>query len=116
MNRAAPAICVLAAALAGCSTVAPAEYSAKLQGQDPKWNSPACRDMRSQAATYSARERKIYWAAGAVIGPYGLALVAAGKEHQAKQRRLFMRDMHLACSSKPLPRELAALPASKPPR
>ncbi|EBV3600239.1 hypothetical protein DOI34_27180 [Salmonella enterica subsp. enterica serovar Virchow] len=63
--------------------------------------------MRADAATYEARERKLYWSAGALIGPYGLGIVAAGKEHQQKERRRFVRAMYLACSTAPLPAELA---------
>lgn len=113
MNRAAiPAL--LAAALAGCAT-APADYAAGLPSQDRKWNSAQCRQARAAAANYTANERKLYWSAGALIGPYGLAIVAAGKEHQAKQRKLFARDLHLACSSQPLPKELASLPPTRKP-
>ena len=43
---------------------------------------------------------------GGNVSPYGLALAAAGKEHQNKQRRLLARDLHLKCSRKPLPKEL----------
>ena len=72
--------------------------------QDPKWRSPQCQEIRAKAANY--KEQKVSWAAGALIGPYGLALAAAGKEHQEKQRTILAREMHLRCSSRPLPREL----------
>jgi hypothetical protein len=52
---------------------------------------------------------------GVLLGPYGLAIAAASKEHQAKQRKLFARDMHLACSSRPLPRELVVEAELPPP-
>lgn len=96
-------------ALAACTTV-PADYAKSLSTQERKWRSPACRNLRAQAATYEARERDLYWSAGAVLGPYGLGIVAAGKEHQEKQRKAFVREMHLKCSSKPLPPNLEPRP------
>lgn len=105
-KRAAVAsICLMAAAIAGCAT-SPADYATALPSQDPKWNSPQCREIRSAAAGYSEKERRLYWSAGALLGPYGLGIVAAGKQHQEKQRKLFVRDMHLRCSSQPLPANL----------
>ena len=99
---------LLAAAIAGCTTP-PADYATALPSQDPKWLSPECQEMRAAAASYEAGERPLYWSAGALLGPYGLAIVAAGKDHQAKQRKLFVRDMHLKCSSQPLPKELQSV-------
>ncbi|SMH50866.1 hypothetical protein [Mesorhizobium australicum] len=107
VKRAVPAAaCLLALAIAGCTT-SPARYAASLPQQDPKFHSPQCFEMRARAANYEAgRKPPMSWATGALMGPYGLAIAAASKEHQEKQRRLFARDMHLACSSRPLPREL----------
>lgn len=107
------AAAVLAAALAGCTTPtgAPADTAAALSQDDPKWSSPACQTVRAEAAAYT--EANMRWEAGALLGPYGLGMVAAGKQHQAKQRKLFARDLHLACSSRPLPPELNVDPAVK---
>jgi hypothetical protein len=103
------ATCVLALLVAGCTT-SPAEYSAKLPAQDAKWNTAECRKMRAAAATYDANEKKTMGvAAGMVFGPYGVAIALAGKEYKAKQRKLFVRDMHIACSSRPLPPDLQNL-------
>ena len=44
-----------------------------------------CQEIRSEAANY--KEQKVSFASGALLGPYGLALAAAGKEHQEKKRR-----------------------------
>jgi hypothetical protein len=100
---------VAAAMVAGCTT-SPGEYAATLSNQDPKWQSPQCEEIRVQALNY--KERNLNWAAGALIGPYGLALVAAGKEHQEKQRKLFAREMHMRCSSLPLPKNLQISPST----
>lgn len=113
MKLSAVAICLMALTLSACTTV-PADYAASLSVQDKKFRSPACSKMRADAATYAARERDLYWSAGALIGPYGLAIVAAGKEHQEKQRRQFVREMHLKCSSAPLPPDLARRDARNP--
>lgn len=104
---------VVALAVSGCNTTMPADYTATLSDQDPKWLTPECIESREAALNYKAPDMN--WAAGALIGPYGLAIVAAGKEHQAKQRIALARDMHLRCSSLPLPKELeiTAPPATK---
>ena len=67
---------VTAAILAGCTST-PAEYGATLFSQDPKWTSPQCVEARRAATDY--KEKKLNWGAGMLIGPYGLALVAAGE-------------------------------------
>jgi hypothetical protein len=109
MMRTAKIWIALAAMAAGCTT-APADYAATLSNQDPKWQSPECEQIRVQALSY--KERNLNWAAGLLIGPYGLALVAAGKEHQEKQRKLLAREMHLRCSSLPLPKNLQVNPST----
>jgi len=103
------AVGFVAAMVAGCTT-APADYAATLSNQDPKWLSPECEQIRVQALGY--KERNVNWAAGLLIGPYGLALVAAGKEHQEKQRKLLAREMHMRCSSLPLPKNLQINPST----
>jgi len=56
---------------------------------------------------YEARETKASdLAPGLLIGPYGLGIAAAIKENDEKRRKLFVREMHLRCSSLPLPKEL----------
>lgn len=102
----AGAACLLAAGLAACTTP-PADYARTLSPLDPKWRSPQCEEARAAASTYAAREKKpLSWTTGMLLGPYGLGIAAASKEHQEKQRKLFVRDMHLRCSSQPLPKEL----------
>jgi hypothetical protein len=100
---------VVAAMVSGCTTP-PADYAATLSNQDPKWQSPECEQIRVQALSY--KERNLNWAAGLLIGPYGLAVVAAGKEHQEKQRKLLAREMHIRCSSLPLPKNLQINPST----
>jgi hypothetical protein len=106
---------LVALALAGC-TATPAEFAASLSPQDPKWQTPECLEMRAAAPDFEAGKRPpMGWGTGVLLGPYGLAIAAASKEHQAKQRKLFARDMHLACSSRPLPRELVVEAELPPP-
>lgn len=102
------AACLLAAMVAGCTTL-PADYAATLSTQDPRWRSPECEHIRLEASNYE--ERNAPWAAGLLLGPYGLGLVAAAKEQQEKQRKLFAREMHMRCSSLPLPKELRIDPS-----
>ncbi|RUT84544.1 MULTISPECIES: hypothetical protein [unclassified Mesorhizobium] len=101
------AICLaLTAAVAGCAT-SPVEYEASLSQQDQKWASPACQQARRAASDYQAREKEHPgWGFGVLLGPYSMGLVAAIKENEQKQRKLFAREVHLQCSSLPLPKEL----------
>ena len=103
------AVGVVAAMVAGCTT-SPADYAGTLSNQDPKWRSPQCEQIRVAALNY--KERNLNWTAGLLIGPYGLALIAAGKEHQEKQRKLLAREMHMRCSSLPLPKKLQISPST----
>ncbi len=94
---------LVGALTAGCTSM-PKDYASTLSQQDPKWMTPECQEILATAGDY--KEQKVSWAAGALVGPYGLALVAAGKEHQEKQRVKMAREMHLRCSSQPLPKKL----------
>jgi len=107
MKRASTAAaCLLAAAVAGCATP-PGDYAARLSPQDPKWQTPQCVQARMDATDYEAREKQqMNWQTGLMFGPYGVALMTAVKDHQRQQRKLLAREVHLQCSSLPLPREL----------
>ena len=92
-------------AVAACSAPQPSEYAASLSPQDPKWRSAECVKIRAAAVDYKDGET-LSFSAGMLGGPYGLGIALAGKEHQAKKRKQFARDMHLNCSSLPLPKSL----------
>ncbi len=101
----------LAAASAGCAT-SPVDYGASLSQQDPKWASPECQQARAAASDYEVREKQHPGWEFAALGPYGLGIIAATKEHEQKQRKLQDRQVHLQCSSLPLPEGLQGGPAS----
>ena len=109
MKRASTgAACLLAAALAGCATP-PGDYAAGLSPQDPKWDTPECVQARTDAAAYEANEKQqMNWQTGLMFGPYGVALMTAVKDHQRQQRKRLAREVHLQCSSLPLPKALQA--------
>nr|WMC97916.1 hypothetical protein RAR13_04165 [Aminobacter aminovorans] len=95
-------------AVAGCASQ-PADYATTLSAKDPKWRSADCTKARAEAANNAAQEKEtLSVSAGLLLGPYGLGIAMAGKEHRAKMRKKFARDMHLKCSSKPLPASLAS--------
>lgn len=97
---------LLGGMLSGCTT-SPADYAATLSKQDPKWQSARCEQIRRAALNYEANEKQtLSVGAGLLLGPYGVGIAIAGKDHQEKQRRLFVRDMHMQCSSLPLPQKL----------
>jgi hypothetical protein len=103
---------MLAAALAGCTSTT-GSYVNALSTQDPKWQSPQCQQARMDAMDYEAREEKqMGWGTGMLFGVYGIAMVASVKDHQRKQRKHFAREVHLQCSSLPLPKELQVDPSS----
>lgn len=102
---------VLAAAVAGCATT-PSNYAATLSTKDPKWRSKQCEQVRTRALAYEDKEKETRkLAPGLLLGPYGIGIALAIKEHQQKQRKLLARDLHLQCSSQPLPKELQANPS-----
>ena len=95
-------------AVAGCATQPPVDYATTLSAKDPKWRTQDCVRMRAAAANYQATEKEtMSIPAGLLLGPYGLGIAVAGKDHKAKKRRQFARDLHLKCSSQPLPADLA---------
>lgn len=97
----------LAMTLAGCGG-GPVDYQASLSMQDSKWGTRECQQARVDAADYREREKKNLGTASSVLlaGPYGVALAASIRDNERKQRRKYAREVHLNCSSKPLPREL----------
>ncbi|MDX8447980.1 hypothetical protein [Mesorhizobium captivum] len=103
-------VVALSAAVAGCVS-SPVDYGASLSQQDPKWASTECQQARMAASNYAAREKEHPgWGFGVLLGPYSMGLVASIKEHEQQQRKLFAREVHLRCSSLPLPKELEGAP------
>ena len=97
------ATCLLAAMVAGCTSL-PTDYAASLPTSDPKWNSPQCEQARLAASSYE--DKNLNLGIGLLMGPYGLALAAASREQSEKRRKAIARDLHMRCSSQPLPRNL----------
>ena len=110
------AIVALCAAVAGCVS-SPVDTGAALPQQDPKWASPECQQARAAASDYAQREKDHPgWGMGVLLGPYSMGMVAAVKEHERQQRRLLARQLHLQCSSQPLPKDLDFDPAIYAPK
>ncbi|WP_054310925.1 hypothetical protein [Mesorhizobium sp. 1M-11] len=100
---------LLAALVSGCAT-SPTNYAATLSTKDPKWRSKQCEQIRATALAFEAKEKETRkLAPGLLLGPYGIGIALAIKEHQDKQRKQIARDMHMQCSSQPLPKELQAV-------
>jgi hypothetical protein len=99
---------VLLLALSACTSV-PAEYATTLSTQDPKWTSPECKQIRLAALNYDdkvGQRMAIGMASGLLLGPFGLPLAIAADANQEQKRKLFAREVHMRCSSLPLPKEL----------
>lgn len=100
---------LLMALVSGCAT-SPTNYAATLSTKDPKWRSKQCQQVRATAVAFEAKEKETRkLAPGLLLGPYGIGIALAIKEHQDKQRKQIARDMHMRCSSQPLPKELQAV-------
>ncbi|PLP58747.1 hypothetical protein CYK37_13860 [Mesorhizobium loti] len=110
MDRISTGVAVLLVALiSGCAT-SPTNYAATLSTKDPKWRSKQCEQIRTTALAFEAKEKETRkLAPGLLLGPYGIGIALAIKEHQDKQRKQIARDMHMRCSSLPLPEELRAV-------
>jgi hypothetical protein len=110
----------VAAVAAGCSPK-PALYAETLPANDPKFNSPACEEIRLAALSYDDKVGQrvaIGLASGLLLGPFGIPIAAAADANQDEQRRLFSREVHMRCSSQPLPPHLQVqkrAPGTKPP-
>lgn len=103
------ALCI---GLAGCQTT-PAKYAAALPQDDPKWNSADCKAIRLKALDYDDKvggRMAIGIGAGLLLGPFGIPLAAAADANQNEIRKAWDREVHLACSSKPLPESLKDKP------
>lgn len=103
--------------IAGCVSQ-PANYATTLSTQDPKWETPECREIRLAALNYDdkvGQRMAIGLASGLLLGPFGLPLAAAADANQNEQRRLFAREMHMRCSSLPLPENLKEFKSSPAP-
>ena len=77
--------------------------------EDPKYNTQECKDMRQKALEYNDRVLSRMGAGvglGLLLGPFGLPLAAAGDVAQNEERKAWSREVHLACSSDPLPDNL----------
>lgn len=104
-------------ALAGC-TPTPQKYASTLKVTDPKFNSAECKQIRLEALNFDDKvggRMAIGAASGLLLGPFGLPLAAAADHAQEEKRKAFAREMHLRCSSTPLPdklKETATKPAS----
>lgn len=94
--------------LAACAPK-PANYASTLAHTDPKWESEDCKAIRLAALNYDdkvGQRLAIGVASGLLLGPFGLPLAAAADAEQDDQRRAFSRELHVRCSSLPLPETL----------
>lgn len=76
---------------------------------DPKYNTEECKDMRQKALDYNDRTLSRIGtgaALGLFLGPFGIPLAAGADVKQNEERKAWAREVHLACSSDPLPENL----------
>ena len=98
---------IAALGLVGCAQN-PKEVS-KNYTSDVKYNTANCQAMRRKALDYNDRvlgRMGTGLALGVFLGPFGIPLVAAGDIAQNNERKAWSREVHLACSSEPLPEAL----------
>ena len=76
---------------------------------DPKYNSQQCTEMRQKALEYNDRvgaRMGTGLALGLFLGPFGIPLAMGMDKSQDEERKAWGREIHLACSSDPLPDSL----------
>lgn len=98
--------------MAGCTST-PDKYAAGLPESDPKYNTPECKDIRLKALDFDNKvgQRMLIGAgAGLLLGPFGLPLAMAADAEREDARKAFAREIHMRCSSKPLPANLVPKP------
>lgn len=89
----------------------------ELSINDPKWETESCREIRLAALNYDDKvgERvAIGLASGLLLGPFGIPIAAAADMEREDARKMFAREMHLRCSSLPLPEKLKNVPKRSP--
>ena len=104
--------CMTLLVLAGC-TATPDRYAASLPQDDPKYNSQECKDIRLQALNFDNKVGSrvaIGLASGLLLGPFGLPIAAMSDAEREDARKMFAREIHIRCSSKPLPKNLEVKP------
>jgi len=92
----------------GCTST-PDKYAASLPQDDPKYNSKECKDIRLKALEFDNKTGSrvaIGVGAGLLLGPFGIPIAAAADAEREDARKLFAREIHMRCSSKPLPKHL----------
>lgn len=103
---------VLAGLLAGCTST-PDKYAAQLPQDDPKYNTQECKDIRLKALEFDNKtgsRAAIGLASGLLLGPFGLPIAIASDAEREEARKIFAREVHMRCSSKPLPKNLEVKP------
>ena len=73
---------------------------------DAKFNTAECKEIRKKALEYNDRvlgRTATGVGLGLLLGPFGIPLAAMGDVAQNEERKSWNREIHLACSSEPLP-------------
>lgn len=73
---------------------------------DPKFNTVECKEIRKKALEYNDQvlgRTATGVGLGLLLGPLGIPLAAMGDLAQNEERKSWNREIHLACSSEPLP-------------
>jgi hypothetical protein len=90
---------LMALCVSACSS-RPQQTLGQLNTTDPKFNSPECLDIRARALTYDDKigERAaIGFAAGLLLGPFGLPIAASMDAKQDEERMVFNREITMRC-------------------
>lgn len=101
---------------AGCAAQ-PQIYAQGLKTTDPKWQTAACKAMRQQADGYEQDEKEQLKKSIMIgmLSPSGVLATTNVTNQQNVRRKQFNRDLHLKCSSAPLPEDLTNIPEIQPP-
>jgi hypothetical protein len=97
----------IVAMIAACAAK-PQQFTGQLDHSDPKYKSKDCSDIRLKALEYDDKVGSrvaIGLATGLLLGPFGIPIAAAADANQNAEREAWNREIHLRCSSKPLPQK-----------
>lgn len=109
---------LLALGLVGCASgPRPMQLVTSLNDQDPRFNSPACRDARQAAANYDdhvVARAGLGLAAGLLLGPFGLIPAIIVDSNQNTHRQDLNAQIRRRCETLPGEETPAPIPASAP--
>lgn len=100
-------------ALTACATN-PQRFAGQLDSADKKFTSKECSDVRLKSLDFDEKigsRMAIGFFSGLLLGPFGIPIGIAADASHNEDKKNWNRELHLRCSSQPLPDELRSYDA-----